>query len=917
MRLKNSNGFTLLELLIGVAVIAGGGLAVVGVSNLIVKSTGDLTSQGAVRNFALQLESSAQNPENWNQIVSHNSGMSCLQSGGDCSALRLQPPQALDLYDSSGAVVYRSSDSTTGFNSDGEICNSFSENSVDCPFRYNVEWTPVCPTSGACTNPLISVRGRLETSNSAKNIMLGRTDFAVLRAVASNTSQRSCGAIGGVFDPQNKKCDMPQVSETCGDDRMVVGVDSSRRLICKPTHSGMCANGEILVGYDPATAAPRCRPILSQIPMLNPDRRPIQCSAFNKTEGETWFALSGKTAESVQCEGITPPSYRQQLHELHVEMICKDGMIAPTGRKRLDATNSYLGVCEERPVCPSVGILTWVDRGDITESFDCYGIADLRRNAIYRVEEQMVCSGNGLMTNDRTRKTLISRESCPTVTVDNSISRQIEGTPTAPAGKIIFVVDNSSSMRNAQEQLRTNLDGLLNRFTAQDLTVRVINTTMPGTNVLYPSSQSSFEQATSYEPIGGTTDLARTDIYQLKTGNTFRLTRSSTPQQIAAFRTSIKNAIVAQGTSGSSSEEGLCAALAALNDTGPNRIVESGDVIGMVFLTDDEDSSSWGRPVGNFKPCRNFTKSRIRRETQDVYTYARFYAFMHYTTITDGVETTGGASAEIADPTGLVNNQNCTAAQIAAVKANYPGVAADKWQEFEPGRPCMIRRGNASVSLQTSNDNYCSAPFTLWGRSYANISDYAARLTPPRGMIPGTCTKQPNVVSENVISTLELKMTGENSTTFYDQPITQRLVERFNRISDSGNVFVTNIVNRDAAQCAYNAGQSTSSKYLDLANRIENQAPGHTQNIQICSASYETGLERMASGILQALSNVFVEVNLASNESVAGVTVIRSGSPISLNQQQYTVDGNRVLITGFDIFGGDRISVDVRTTISE
>lgn len=172
MNLKSKNGFTLVEVMVGMGVLIIAmisGLVVLEMVEKNMKATEDSLGYVSARN---QLVSLLLDDTSWGQIVSKNAKMSCflkqnsaVVSDRDCFGQG--DPLVLynikgDPYVLNGVPAYDFRLPQQGFTSKGQACANYDGNAGTgnpaCPYQVVVNWTALC-SSSPCVNPPILFTG--------------------------------------------------------------------------------------------------------------------------------------------------------------------------------------------------------------------------------------------------------------------------------------------------------------------------------------------------------------------------------------------------------------------------------------------------------------------------------------------------------------------------------------------------------------------------------------------------------------------------------------------------------------------------------------------------------------------------------------------------------------------------------------
>lgn len=143
------------------------------------------TSISQVKNNLMLLIS---DDDSWIETISNDPAMNCLNNSlsptPDCIAtttgysFKLRNPVGEILSDINNG---------RGFSISGESCTGYNPNigHPTCVLAYDLKWTPICPASGACNNPRISIEAKLKFSpdKSLRDVILNTSkfDFTIIR----------------------------------------------------------------------------------------------------------------------------------------------------------------------------------------------------------------------------------------------------------------------------------------------------------------------------------------------------------------------------------------------------------------------------------------------------------------------------------------------------------------------------------------------------------------------------------------------------------------------------------------------------------------------------------------------------------------------------------------------------------------
>lgn len=250
--LKNSQGLSLMETMVGVVIT---GVAITGVVSVVSMVSQEKMSTNLSRVLQLKLSQALEatnSSQAWLMTIAANPTLSCLEpsSGADCRGVE----GPIILKNSSNETIY---DNVQGFNLSGQPCDGFDAitGNSRCPFRYEIRWRALCPAGGSCKSPQVQVIGKLKFNDGSKTppvLNPAKYSFNVVLGQEGNSLRRSCEAVGGTFSASSGTCQLPLGS--CPSGQVVIGVNSTNnQAICKPLLriADRCPAGLIAVGLRP------------------------------------------------------------------------------------------------------------------------------------------------------------------------------------------------------------------------------------------------------------------------------------------------------------------------------------------------------------------------------------------------------------------------------------------------------------------------------------------------------------------------------------------------------------------------------------------------------------------------------------------------------------------------------------------
>lgn len=301
----NQSGFTIIQSLIAVSILSAGTAGVMGIGNQVlkIKKTADI-HRGASK-FRSLLVDTLSTSNSWEATVANpgNTNLDCLKRtsanplGTDCRG----EGGSFVIYNGNEIMIYDPSDVAirkNGFTISGMYCSDFNGSpgmgNDSCPFRYDVEWFPLCPPlPDTCLDPEVRIVGKLSFNASLnfdiEYVNSGRYNFDFVRDIATNTIKTSCNSLGGVLDSATGNCKLP-LEQNCsslhGPGWVMVGVESRGNLrntiICKP-YIKLCPAGTVMVGL--SGGSPQCVNSCLGLPPTPPPPVPVFSEGSSLTFG--------------------------------------------------------------------------------------------------------------------------------------------------------------------------------------------------------------------------------------------------------------------------------------------------------------------------------------------------------------------------------------------------------------------------------------------------------------------------------------------------------------------------------------------------------------------------------------------------------------------------------------------------------
>ncbi len=148
-----NRGLTITELVVVMAIASVVSLGIVELYERMQSASKSIESHSVISDISHRISEYIQNDSQWLLAVqdSENTMFDCVRNSTLCETTSLSM-KLTGLY---GSKSYDPRIGTSGFSTDGAICNSFSDPAVSnaCPFRYEVNVRPIC--SVPCESPSI------------------------------------------------------------------------------------------------------------------------------------------------------------------------------------------------------------------------------------------------------------------------------------------------------------------------------------------------------------------------------------------------------------------------------------------------------------------------------------------------------------------------------------------------------------------------------------------------------------------------------------------------------------------------------------------------------------------------------------------------------------------------------------------
>lgn len=469
---------------------------------------------------------------------------------------------------------------------------------------------------------------------------------------------------------------------------------------------------------------------------------------------------------------------------------------------------------------------------------------------------------------------------------------QAEESVEYPSTQLNLIVDNSSTMKQSQEELAARVEGLLASLATKKVSVRVLNTSTYLSSVspsVYGSLKTGSEvyvnSASELTP-GDVSAIIKTVYAPNPTAIVLDPRDSVTVRQSRV--SAVKNAVLTAGITGSDNESGLCGILQwAANSY---KKTEQNEKV-VFFLLTDED---------NYAAAKHCTKESV--SNYDYVTsvkYKQTWMGLNF----EGVGYRDGASATTETKTfvgtltllpgqsteGLVSGQSCLSADLTRAQnyvAGFVGKTSSingvnfhfneaKLTDCKYAEPVFTFYPNESEGVK----DFCVQPY----QGSANIMAHLAKAYPGVSATQPCQMDAPTWIKRGLVRTDYFLNNSSDIAADFLSDIAQTPL--------NGNYFMAVVMNKRGQSCALKSGQS----YGDIFDRLQAQSPANVQTYSICQTDegYKQAFDKIASSVSYVSQQFPLEI--PADFKIRDVLLFHQGkgSPEKLTADQYeVVDGN-------------------------
>lgn len=527
--------------------------------------------------------------------------------------------------------------------------------------------------------------------------------------------------------------------------------------------------------------------------------------------------------------------------------------------------------------------------------------------------------------------------------------------------KLLFVVDNSKSMRFVFQKLTASLNSLLNILSSYNVEVKVITTSeinkLRSGEVLESQGWSYASYSLAGKPTGEIAALLHASpdevfgIYSYGEyhylNNRNRMTFTMNDPQAASKIIQLKNMImslVEEGI-GSNREQGLCNLLLALHDRGPNKFFEKNDTAGVVMISDENDQSFWNTldTHENRVACRNsyihgglvnsVSNEKILTDSVSLNIYAAKYD-VTYDYNNDGIIqkrsliNSGGIPLPKDKYSSLIEHLPVngtllcpqdffTSKVVPYVKAT---TGAAKGVSNVAITNCrIVPTGTVFYNFAPNEKSICEGSFAKDGQSYANFELYLATVG-NKILVTGTCQHRVSINPPSRTFNLFYLKGSEDPETLQDiipnlalqkTSIKKSIYNQADRLFGPERFFIANLVHKDG-QCILDPNeQSIGTDYMNLF--AGTPLSSRSTSTSICENSFDTALTNLGGQIKESLDRAYTIPMDLSTEAVRSIKLLSGSQIIPLTSGvEYSVMGDGLTLNyRLDIHLGDILRVEL------
>ncbi len=491
-----------------------------------------------------------------------------------------------------------------------------------------------------------------------------------------------------------------------------------------------------------------------------------------------------------------------------------------------------------------------------------------------------------------------AKQVAPIANIGNVVTKSIvinpAFNPQSADMKILIVVDDSYTMSQSQTQLANAMDSLLNPLQGRNVEFKIVSTSgIPDNQIDYDIATTNVSPTVIQSTVTNSLNNRHTTLRSLQNYNS---------TQFQTLKNQVKASILSVGTNGSNSEEGFCAAARQLFDNSAHSFFNAGDKAAVIFLTDENDASSYSTCLSSYQQTTNNSQVVYYN-----YLQKRARITLEYKVDRDGIVSWYPVTWGI--PLPAVNNfassGNCSSAdlnatlnQISTLGYTVQHVSTCVYETAQANYYGADLGDNGSIPTK----NLCTSSVTYNNQTYSNLYSFVSAAG--FSAVATTCTKQ--TVASNSVSAASQQTSVIESDVVANQTQDLRaaLINKSNELFGTGFIFAS-LFRRSGETCALQSGQSYGAKYEQLTTNLGSNAVAES----LCAASFSNILANVSTFIKNVANRSYVVTNMADDESIFSVSIRRNNVSTALSANQFEAVGTTVTLTNFILQQGDVIEV--------
>jgi len=172
----NSKGLSMMETILAMLMVGISAMTLIDLYRQMNQWQTSSNAQMQLQLFARDLALVIRDSRSWTRTINAtvNTNMACL---ADPAVECTEPAaQTFALFDATGALIYDSTNPYSGISLNGRPCSTFSQSgNADCPFRYELQWRPLCTTP--CLKPQLEISARLTYAPADKKLVINEQKY--------------------------------------------------------------------------------------------------------------------------------------------------------------------------------------------------------------------------------------------------------------------------------------------------------------------------------------------------------------------------------------------------------------------------------------------------------------------------------------------------------------------------------------------------------------------------------------------------------------------------------------------------------------------------------------------------------------------------------------------------------------------